>query len=128
MDGFPSDILSSIRQQLEEEKTLVVARASQLSLQDPFVDPDRINDNAATDREASEESNHDRTLALVEELKNRVQSIDEALVRIGVGSYGFCTSCGDMIDTDRLAVLPTATLCLVCEKKSGGAGSRFAGK
>lgn len=117
MDGFPRDILSSIRLHLEEEKTRVVARASQLSQQDPFADPDRANDNAASDTEASEESNHDRTLALVEELKNRVQSIDEALVRIGTGSYGFCMSCGNMIDTDRLAILPTATLCLDCERK-----------
>lgn len=117
MDGFPNDILNSIRQHLEEEKSQVVARTSQLSLQDPYVDPDRVNDNAASDTEASEESNHDRNLALVEELKNRVHSIDEALVRIGNGSYGFCTNCGMMIDTDRLAILPTAMLCLECERK-----------
>ncbi len=117
MNGFPSDILSSIRQHLEEEKTRVVARTTELSLQDPFADPDRVNDNAASDTEASEESNHDRTLALVEELKNRVLSIDDALLRIGSGSYGFCTHCGMMIDTDRLSVIPTATLCLACEKK-----------
>ena len=117
MDGFPSDILSSIRQHLEEEKTRVVSRASQLSLQDPYADPDRVNDNAASDTEASEESNHDRNQALVEELKNHVRSIDEALVRIRNGSYGFCTNCGAMIDTDRLSVIPTATLCLDCERK-----------
>ena len=117
MQSFPSDILDTIRQHLEEEKSRVVARTSELSLQDPYADPERVNDNAASDTEASEESNHDRNLALVDELKNRVQSIDEALVRIGRGSYGFCTNCGMMIDTDRLNVIPTATLCLECERK-----------
>ncbi len=116
MQSFPNDILSSIRQHLEEEKTQVVARRSKLSLQDPYADPDRVNDNAASDTEASEESDHDRNLALVEELNRRVQSIDEALVRIGNGSYGFCTNCGAMINTDRLSVIPTATLCLECEQ------------
>lgn len=117
MQSFPSDILDSIRQHLEEEKTQVVARRAKLSLQDPYADPDRVNDNAASDTEASEESNHDRNVALVEELNTRVQSIDEALVRIGRGSYGYCEVCGTMIDTDRLSVIPTATLCLDCEKK-----------
>lgn len=117
MQSFPSDILDTIRRHLEEEKSQVVARRSQLSLQDPYADPDRVNDNAASDTEASEVSNHDRNLALVEELNNRVQLIDDALVRIGSGSYGFCTNCGAMIDTDRLSVIPTATLCLECERK-----------
>ena len=117
MQSFPSDILDSIRQHLEEEKTQVVSRRSQLSLQDPYADPDRVNDNAASDTEASEESNHDRNVALVEELSSRVQSIDEALIRIGQGSYGYCMNCGVLIDTDRLSVIPTATLCLECERK-----------
>jgi RNA polymerase-binding transcription factor DksA len=33
------------------------------------------------------------------------------------GTYGFCVECKQMIDTDRLAILPTATLCLMCEQK-----------
>lgn len=117
MQSFPSDILDSIRKHLEEEKSQVVARKSKLSLQDPYADPDRVNDNAASDTEASEESDHDRNLAIVEELNARVQSIDEALVRIGRGLYGYCTNCGELIDTDRLGVIPTAILCLDCEKK-----------
>ncbi|MBI4999343.1 TraR/DksA C4-type zinc finger protein [Candidatus Gottesmanbacteria bacterium] len=31
--------------------------------------------------------------------------------------YGICERCGKMIDTDRLAVMPAAELCLECEKK-----------
>lgn len=116
MQSFPSDILDTIRVSLEEEKKSVVARIDTLIAQDPFTDPSRLNDNAASDAEASEESDHDRYAALVDELKLQVSKIDGALFRIGEGTYGFCTNCHEMIDTDRLAILPTATLCLSCER------------
>lgn len=117
MQSFPNDVLDTIRKALEEEKTRVVSQIAELSAQDPFANHDRVNDNAASDMEASEESNHDRYVAMVDELKVRVISIDDALVRIGQGTYGYCVNCGAMIDTDRLGVIPTATLCLECERK-----------
>lgn len=129
MDAFPSDVLVTIRQHLEEEKARVASRIAELQVQDPFSDPDRTNDNAASDTEANEESSHDRFAALLGELKSQLVEIEAALERIAAGTYGFCTNCSEMIDTDRLSILPTATLCLTCEqKKSGRAGSRSAGK
>lgn len=129
MVGFPKDVLGELTTHLEEELARITKRIDELSQQDPFSDPDRVNDNAASDVEASEESSHDRFAAMVDELKENRSSIDAALDRIAKGTYGFCKHCGQMIDTDRLAVLPTATLCLDCEKKkSREAGSRSAGK
>lgn len=129
MQSFPNELLEQIRLHLEEEKKRLFAQMSDLSAQDPFSDPDRINDNAASDTGAVDESSHDRFAAMVDALKAKLTDIDAALVRIGDGSYGFCSNCTEMIDTDRLAILPAATLCLSCErKKSGGAGSRSAGK
>jgi DnaK suppressor protein len=117
MQSFPSDVLNDLRKHLEEEKKRLNDRISQLTAQDPFSDPDRVNDNAASDSEANEESSHDRFAAMVEEMKGQLEQIDLALLRISDGSYGYCTSCKEMIDTDRLAILPTATLCLSCEQK-----------
>lgn len=117
MQSFPSDILNDIRKHLEEEKIRVVSRIDELTQQDPFSDPDRVNDNAASDSEANEESSHERFTALVRELSSKRDAIDAALSRIGNGTYGFCSVCHDMIDTDRLAILPTATLCLRHEKE-----------
>ena len=121
MQSFPSDMLNELRGHLEEEKTKLVAQISELSAQDPFTDPDRGSDNAASDTEANEESSHDRFAAMGEELQAKLTALDNALLRIADGTYGFCTNCHKMIDTDRLAVLPTATLCLTCEseKKKG---------
>ncbi len=116
MQSFPDEVLSDLRKHLEEEKTRLAARIAELSAQDPFSDPERANDNAASDTEASEESSHDRFSAMVDELKIRATDIDAALARISKGTYGFCVNCGSMIDTDRLSILPTATLCLRCEQ------------
>jgi RNA polymerase-binding transcription factor DksA len=109
--------LEQIKNHLNEERVGIVTRISTLSGQDPFTDPERSNDNAASDTEANEESNHDRMSALVSELTTQLEHIDLALSRIADGTYGFCTECGTMIDTDRLAALPTATLCLTHEKE-----------
>ena len=117
MQSFPSDVLNQVRKALEEEKIRVASRILELSAQDPYSDPDRVNDNAASDAEASEESNHDRYQAMVDEMKARIVALDDALRRVGSGTYGYCVSCGALIDTDRLSVIPTATLCLSCEKK-----------
>jgi len=116
MQNFPSDVLDELRKNLEEEKMKTSDRIAELSKQDPFSDPERVNDNAASDGEASEESSHDRFAAMVEELNARVAEIDAALERIANNTYGYCTNCKQMIDTDRLAILPTATLCLACEQ------------
>lgn len=112
MQQFPDDILKSLRKHLEDEKARLATRIEELSVQDPFRDPNRTNDNAASDTEASEESDHDRVAALVEEQNAQMGALDRALARIDDGSYGFCTVCGEMIDTDRLAIVPTATLCM----------------
>lgn len=117
MQNFPADLLAEIKNHLDEERKGIVARIATLSGQDPFTDPERAHDNAASDTEANEESNHDRMAALVSELTSQLEHIDLALIRIADGSYGFCSVCNTMIDTDRLAVLPTATLCLTHEKE-----------
>lgn len=117
MQSFPTELLEQIRLHLEEDKKKLVAQISNLSSQDPFSDPDRANDNAASDSEASEESGHDRFAAMLDELKAKLSDMDAALARIADASYGFCTNCHEMIDTDRLAILPAATLCLSCEQK-----------
>ncbi len=117
MNQFPADTLVEIKAHLEEEKARLLSRITELSGQDPFTDPDRSSDNAASDTEASEESNHDRVSALVSELKNQAADVEKALSKIAGGTYGFCEECGEMIDTDRLAIHPTATMCLTCESK-----------
>ena len=117
MQGYSKDLLDTIRQSLEEEKKIIAARIDALTAQDSFSDTARTSDNAASDAEASEEENHDRYAAQVAELTRQVAAVDQALLRVSDGTYGFCQVCGTMIDTDRLSIIPTANLCLEHEKK-----------
>lgn len=117
MTKFPKKILSPLVKFFEREKKKTKKRLSALEKEDPFADTDRLIDNAASDTEAKEQFGHLRALSLKKELLKRLQTIERALLRIKKGKYGFCEKCGKMIDTDRLAANPTATLCLKCEKK-----------
>lgn len=107
--------VADIKTDLENEKVALEKRIVELAAQDPFNDPERANDNAASDTDANEESTHDRFAAMVDEQRAKVVAIDEAFARITAGTYGTCTNCGQHIGEDRLAILPTATLCLACE-------------
>ncbi len=122
MTKYPDDVLQTIKKHLDGEKKRLFGRINELKTQDPFNDPERAIDNAASDTEANEESNHDRMSALIDELTAQELSVTQALERIKNGMYGFCDNCGEMIDTDRLNALPTAVLCLACEAKKSHRG------
>ncbi|MCK5921692.1 MAG: RNA polymerase-binding protein DksA [Methylococcales bacterium] len=46
-----------------------------------------------------------------------IQKIDEALLRITDGSYGFCDESGEEIGLERLLVRPTATLSIEAKQR-----------
>ena len=56
-------------------------------------------------------------LALREEMKRKVEQLEEALERAKEGNYGVCESCGQLIDPERLEVLPSTTLCIRCARE-----------
>jgi RNA polymerase-binding transcription factor DksA len=114
---FPLNVLRKISDHLKKEKDKVGMTISSLRSQDPFSDPDRLIDNAASDTEAKEEISHERMEALEKELRLHLEEIEDALARIKKGTYGKCFSCGKMIDTDRLSIKPTALYCVECERK-----------
>lgn len=45
-----------------------------------------------------------------------LKSIDDALARVGAGSYGMCTGCGALIARGRLRAQPAARMCLPCQE------------
>ncbi|KIM10396.1 MAG: molecular chaperone DnaK [Sulfuricurvum sp. PC08-66] len=48
--------------------------------------------------------------------EQELREIEEALVRIGDGSYGSCEMCDDDIGIHRLKVKPHARYCIVCRE------------
>ena len=83
---------------------------------------DRLRSSVIMDYEKGDEDEVDleraTTLGRIQELEQRLLSIDHALQRIAQGQYGLCQNCGGEIAAERLEVMPETTLCLTC-KASG---------
>lgn len=48
--------------------------------------------------------------------QRNVQLIEAALRRLDEGEYGFCVTCGDAIEADRLALDPATPFCITHAK------------
>lgn len=46
--------------------------------------------------------------------RKELKSIEDALKKIEIGSYGVCSKCGEMIPDKRLKALPYTALCMTC--------------
>lgn len=57
----------------------------------------------------------DLTLSTLEQ--EQLQQLEAALKRLDDGIYGRCEQCGQAINTERLNVLPYATLCITCQRE-----------
>ncbi len=53
---------------------------------------------------------------LDEKGKTEIEQIDLALVKMSIGDYGVCESCGDDIAPRRLQAIPWARLCVDCAR------------
>ena len=51
-----------------------------------------------------------------------LRQVSAALARLKAGCYGICDGCGDPISPARLAALPWAALCVVCQEAAEMAG------
>lgn len=114
---IPSQLLGPIIGVLRGEAAKLESKKKDLAKEDPFTDPTRLEDNASIDSEAAEQLGHERTTAMKAQVDRRLVQIRKALSRIKIGKYGICEKCGRMIDTDRLVIMPEATLCVKCSRK-----------
>jgi len=114
---FPLTILKPVERYLQSEEKKLKEQKKALKSEDPYSYSDRVNDNAAVDTEAAEESGHERVSVLRQEIDKTLIRIRKTLTKIKLGKFGLCEGCGKMIDTDRLAIDPTASLCINCAKK-----------
>jgi RNA polymerase-binding protein DksA len=67
---------------------------------------------------ASELSDTDREVALIEAAGDQRAQVKAALARIEDGSYGTCVDCGQPISETRLQVRPEAARCVQCQTKA----------
>jgi len=114
---YPRNILQPVWDYLKKLEGDLLHRKSSLAKEDPFADSSRLNDNASDDTEAAEQFGHAQSAALTAETSGALKRVRDAMKRVDDGTYGKCVNCGEMIDTDRLGVDPTAEYCMKCAKK-----------
>ncbi|WP_331489745.1 TraR/DksA family transcriptional regulator [Trichlorobacter sp.] len=65
--------------------------------------------------QASSERDRELGLLLNDREREKLHSIDEALLRIAEGEYGICEECDEDIPMGRLKVLPFTRHCVKCK-------------
>ncbi len=114
--SFPSQLLKPLVAYLKGERKKLIVSKIELKKVDPFVVGNRDADNSV-DSDVAENVQHDRSFAMRLQVSKSLVAIRKTLTRIKLGKYGICADCGKMIDTDRLAVTPTAEYCMTCATK-----------
>lgn len=108
MDTLTVGQTDQIRQQLLEQSAELTARL------------ERINANlsrpldADSKERAVELENSEVVDALGNEARSEMAKISAALQRLSAGKYGFCLSCGEAIEHQRLLAYPSADECIEC--------------
>ncbi len=72
------------------------------------------DDEADSGTRASE---REQALSLMHGIGERRLQVENALLRLADGHYGWCEGCGAPIAVERLAVFPWATYCVACQQQ-----------
>lgn len=94
------------------------------SLREAF--PTEVSDVKDTEEQSMEDFVRGMDYALMEMESATLRRIDEALVRLGGGTYGLCTECGGKIAEARLEALPFALTCRDCQEHEEDAAAERA--
>jgi RNA polymerase-binding transcription factor len=61
-------------------------------------------------------SDRDYAMSTLERNSDRLREVRRALDRIAAGSFGICSGCEEDINPKRLAAIPWASFCIVCQE------------
>jgi DnaK suppressor protein len=95
---------------LEHERELEKARMTETSAE-------RSPDPGSAEA-GSMNFEYEKELSLGQNTVDLLHKVERALARIDDGTYGLCETCGQAIPVARLEVLPYATECVTCARRS----------
>ena len=110
-------LLEEKREEFQHDLKVLADQATgrdRLSKQVAREDFDEAGGDAATD--AVERS---QNLAVIENLRDLLENVNQALRKVEEGSYGVCEVCDKNIPKKRLEALPYATMCTECRARMG---------
>jgi RNA polymerase-binding transcription factor len=132
-DSQKADGARMARSRYTELKKMLVARRAELQaeVQDKMRDVRAegswgVKQNEVLDAVESSEADiqEDIELALIQMKAETLNKVNDALVRLEQGDYGYCFECGEEIAEKRLRALPFAVRCKDCEEAKENAEQR----
>jgi DnaK suppressor protein len=111
---------ADVRAKLEEERRRIRTEIAALSEADSRSEQERAGRSGRGNHmaeDASETFEHEKSLALLQNLRSIETQVERALTKLERGEYGKCEDCGRAIAAERLAAIPYATLCIECKAK-----------
>ena len=123
---FTKRELTEVRKHLEEEREQLQRQMADIE-QSTFADPQsELSGEVSFDEEYADSGTftfeRERDLSLSNNIRDLIDKIDRALVRMDEGSYGLCERCGRPIEKARIRALPYATLCIKDKQAEERAG------
>ena len=108
--------IGELRERLVEERKDLQAQYDELEESSFSANQSDLTGEMGFDEEYADAGTatfeRERDLSLVNNLRDLIERIDKALVKIEEGTYGLCDRCGKPIEKARLKALPYANLCL----------------
>jgi RNA polymerase-binding transcription factor len=108
--------IKELKAQLETERADLLAQYKELEESSFGTNQSDLTGEMAFDEEYADAGTatfeRERDLSLVNNLRDLMDRIDKALVKIEDGTYGLCDRCGKPIEKLRLKALPYANLCI----------------
>lgn len=119
-------LLQELKEKLENEKVAIEKQLATFADKDPSLKGDwdsRFPDfgkdekgGSALETAADEVEEYTARLPVEFSLETKLKDINLALEKIGNNQYGKCENCHKEIEEKRLKILPSARLCMKCQK------------
>ena len=107
---------SILKSRLEAERKRLVEELEQLQASASSTDERREGSPfGKREEEAAEALELEKRSVLERRVKEQIAGVEHALHKFDEGTYGFCDSCGQPIDPERLEAIPEASLCIKCK-------------
>lgn len=107
--------LNELKSRLLEEKIRLEDDLKKIATKDDGDYEAKFDDIGRSQEENAEEvDEYSTNLGITETLEQNLKDVEEALLRMGEGTYGICDNCQKEINLDRLRANPSAMTCIKC--------------
>jgi DnaK suppressor protein len=111
--------LAELRTQLEAERARLEAEIAENNIEERETQSEATGENVYRDHMADQGSatfEREMDMTFLENERDELERVKNAIARLDAGTYGVCQRCGDDIPLARLEAVPTASLCIQCKE------------